>query len=657
MGPWGALLRRELLSRMRTVSHFVMRTVYVGVLFMVVVALGQSVLLSNLGEPVSFAPGLGRLLFVSFGFAQYALVVVLVPLVSAGAVVEERVEGSLQLLFLTKLTPWQIAAGKFLARLGLVALLVLSNVPVLAFAAMLGGVEPVDVLRVFSLTLGTAAMLTGWGLVASAFCQSTVRAAMVIYLGLVALTASLLCLLGVDVAWFLPWHPMLSVYMALAEPLSAAPWWWVATLVDVGLGALGVLVTTLLLRWDARKARLFDGSSVAGSGGGAGVVWDNPIVWRGWARQGRFWPWLLLGLAAGLVHGGVIVWCDTGGEGEVALIVGDIIIMSTMVLMCIAVGANAFAQEKREQTLDLLRLTKLTPWDIVVGKSVSILRLVLIFIAAIQPGMWASLLVLEQVNLGLLLFPTLGLVLVGFFVGALSMFYSLVSATPMHAALPSVALIFYVSAPMYLWPMLVFQHEDFLLVCLLLGWSLVFVPPMLLIARARPAAMPVGMTIVGGWVAMVLVMPLFLEQFLVPFTPSLIFLMANTFLLALGDSPNVDEHLIAGGFGASQVLVTMVYYLWAAVTLFDARLEGLASEEEESPKLAALLSAVIPGAGQIYLGHSVRGGVIMTLSMLFVCCAGLANIAAAIDAHRLASDLRERRRARSRGREVDLIES
>ena len=69
-----------------------------------------------------------------------------------------------------------------------------------------------------------------------------------------------------------------------------------------------------------------------------------------------------------------------------------------------------------------------------------------------------------------------------------------------------------------------------------------------------------------------------------------------------------------------------------------------------SPFLCALASAVWPGAGQLWLGQSVKGKVIMAGAVVTCCGFGLFNLLAAVDAWSLA-------RKRNRGEDIGPYET
>ncbi len=647
MRPLAALLRREFFERVRTVGHFGMRTAYVGLLFFVIVVVAWDSFMTGLNQPISHSPDLGQVLFRTFAFVQYGLVVLLVPLIGAGAIVDERAEGSLQLLLLTHLSYGQIAFGKFASRLGLIALVVSSNVPVLFFAALLGGVEPMDVVRVFTLTMATAAMFLGVSMSASSLAsQSPVGAATATYTLLVLMLVSLFFLFLVDPSWFYFWHGPLALTFAVVEPLTIGASWWIAAAVNFGLGGLGVVASALLLRRGVRGSRSLsqrrDGAAIVPTASRAAGVWGNPVAWREWVRKGR--PWHQLGACAalGIVSGVVLGVTTNESEAAEIFLIGLNFVFFTACIFSLAIGSSVFAQEKREQTLDLLKLTYMSPWEIVSGKLSAVWRLALCFSAWVLPAGLAAGLMDEDLPLLGAVGSCVAMVVGLTFVGAVGVFYSLVAESPMRAAFPSVSTFIYVSTFMFMWPMVFFQDEDAIPFCLLIGWSLVFVPPLLIVVRTAPRRLLPGGVMLGVWAAMVLVLGLSAKESLVLFGVSpFVLLNASVLLFTENSGSDMAGTLVLGGV---LLVWATVFFIWASMALLD-EVSTPETVESGDPALAALLSGVIPGAGQVYLGEMGRGAVIMVVSMLLGCGLGLANVAASVDAYKLATRAREVRRA------------
>ena len=646
MRPLWALLRREFFERVRSPGHFAMRTAYVGVLFFVIIVTAWDTILAGFDQPISHAPDMGQLLFRTFVFVQYGLVVLLVPLIGAGAIVDERAERSLQLLLLTHLSYGQIAFGKFASRLGLLALIVLSNVPVLFFAALLGGVEPMDVVRVFVLTMATGAMFLGVSLTASAVVvRSPVRAAMASYMVLVLLLVSLFLLNVIDERHFFWWHPMLALGYAVVEPLTIGAGWWQAALLNFGVGGLGVVASAQLLRRGVRRTRLFSTAS-EGAPIKASMVWSNPVAWREWSRKGRVWVWVGVSLGLGGVSA-FLTMLTVGEHDNTPYMIGLNVLFFTACIFSLASASSAFAQEKREQTLDLLRLTYLSPWSIVIGKLVSIWRMGLYFVLWLVPPTVVVALVDDDLPLMAVPLPAVAFMVSLTFIGSVGIFYSLVSDTPMRAAFPSVATFLYVATPLFMWPMVFFQEEDAIPFSMVIGWAVIFAPPMLLMARASSSNASIGAGVLGLWSSMVLFLGIAADEAFVLFGVSP-FALVNASIMAFTES-SPDEFVGLLVLGIALTFGAAFFFAWASVALLDDQ-SRTDPDESENSSLAAFLSAVMPGAGQIYLGKSSRGGIIMVVSFLLGCGLGLANVLAAVDAYKIATREREARRAHAESR-------
>lgn len=641
MTPIVALLRRELFERVRATSHFVMRTAYVSVLLFVVIIVVWETLISSYDQPLSRAPQLGQLLFSAFTMLQYGLILVLVPLLGAGAIVDERKERSLQLLVLTDLDPWQITSGKFLARLGVICLIILSNVPVLFFSALLGGVEPLDVVRVFSLTVGTAALFLAVAVAVSAVARNTITAAMITYTILVAYLLSPLALVWLDPGWLLHWHAPTVVAFSIGEPLQIEDLWWHAVLVSVGMAAIFVAAATVALRRDVRRTRVFKSGNA--SAPEPARVWANPIAWREWSRRGRPWVFWTLAGGAGVTLAILEATVVDQHDKDDAIIVGLMIVQFLALLYALAFGSGAFAQEKREQTLDLLRLTHLRPREILLGKLAGIVRLALGFTLVVLPPLAVCVAVDRDTQWPVLLSVPMGLLLTMVFVGAVSMFWSLQASTPLRAALPAVGTLLYLCLGIFMWPLLIFQDDDAIPISVVIGWLGIFGPVLFFLARSGQREFSIGATLVAVWSCIGVFAGFAVEEAewgllaVHPFG-----LEALTFFLF-----NEDQRESAGIaliVGTGLLSLASGIFLWASTVLLDRQSSFDDEGAGDSPIAALWLGLLLPGAGHIYLGELKKGLLFLCLSPLVLCGLGILNIISAVHAYQIADDRRTARR-------------
>ena len=103
---------------------------------------------------------LGRTLFEELAIAQMLLVAVLAPLLCGIAVTEEREDGTVDLLVLTRLTSAEILLGRLGSALGLLGLVVLGGLPIVALVQSLGGISPGEIAASY-LATATVALVTG----------------------------------------------------------------------------------------------------------------------------------------------------------------------------------------------------------------------------------------------------------------------------------------------------------------------------------------------------------------------------------------------------------------------------------------------------------------------------------------------------------------
>src|SRR2546425_5710202 len=127
------------------------------------------------GMQHGFGPALGSRLFASLHFTLFCAIWALVPLLTADCISRERREGTLGLLFLTRLRATDIVTAKSLAH-GLRALtLWLAVLPVLTIPFLLGGVNWMQALLSVAFNLSAISWALAAGLLASAWSKRWVR--------------------------------------------------------------------------------------------------------------------------------------------------------------------------------------------------------------------------------------------------------------------------------------------------------------------------------------------------------------------------------------------------------------------------------------------------------------------------------------------------
>jgi ABC-type transport system involved in multi-copper enzyme maturation permease subunit len=99
--------------------------------------------------------------FFAFAIVQFVAVVLLTPAYVGGAIAEEKERKTLEFLLATDLQNSEIVFGKLAARVGNLALFLLTGLPVLSLMQFFGGIDPGFLLVSFAATALTAASLAG----------------------------------------------------------------------------------------------------------------------------------------------------------------------------------------------------------------------------------------------------------------------------------------------------------------------------------------------------------------------------------------------------------------------------------------------------------------------------------------------------------------
>lgn len=125
--------------------------------------------------------------FASFFVWQQTLFVFLVvPVFTAGAIIDEKRQGTLQYLLLSDLEARHILLGKLIGRVSQALLWLLAGLPLFAVMAGFGGVEPVTLAFLFGGLVMPVFALAAMSLLASVWCKQTSDAVLAVYAVLVA---------------------------------------------------------------------------------------------------------------------------------------------------------------------------------------------------------------------------------------------------------------------------------------------------------------------------------------------------------------------------------------------------------------------------------------------------------------------------------------
>lgn len=187
---FGPVLYLEMLLGSRRGKQYVFRYMYAGwlLLMLVFVALAYLIHVSTRGNELE--PPFGDNFLSVLLVQHFFLLILATPAYVAGAITDEKTQGTLQYMMTADLTPSEIILGKFVGRCAQVAMLALVGLPVIAFCGVFGGLDP---FRAFALACYSFLVLLAVGsasMLASVLTRTTREAVLGLYCFGVALIAA-----------------------------------------------------------------------------------------------------------------------------------------------------------------------------------------------------------------------------------------------------------------------------------------------------------------------------------------------------------------------------------------------------------------------------------------------------------------------------------
>lgn len=132
--------------------------------------------------------------FIALVFTEATILLFIIPAITAGSISLEKERQTLEVLLTTRLTPWEIIKGKFFSNYILIALLVLSTIPMLSLVFIYGGIAFWQMLYVYLVLFVYIALISSFGVFFSSLTKNTVSAVVLTYmftLAFILLTAAL----------------------------------------------------------------------------------------------------------------------------------------------------------------------------------------------------------------------------------------------------------------------------------------------------------------------------------------------------------------------------------------------------------------------------------------------------------------------------------
>lgn len=166
--------------RMRSFRTSAVFTLYA----LILLALSLSQALSSLGRGYVTAWNMraGIEGYIWLTFLQFALIILIAPAMTAGAISGERERQTLDLLLVTNTGSFKIVLGKLLDGFLFLVVLILSSAPFLSLVFLTGGIEPMEIVRTLLFLIVCAFAALSVGIFSSSLFKRTATAAVVAYL-------------------------------------------------------------------------------------------------------------------------------------------------------------------------------------------------------------------------------------------------------------------------------------------------------------------------------------------------------------------------------------------------------------------------------------------------------------------------------------------
>jgi ABC-type transport system involved in multi-copper enzyme maturation permease subunit len=395
----GPIFAREWTTVPRRARHYVVRSAYLGLLWVLGLTAWQAMVgwsqTATLGETARF----GVLLFQIYTVVQLGLVTFFAALSAASAVAQEKDRRTFVLLLITDLRNYEIVLGKLLGSLLQIVLLLTGMVPVLALILLLGGVSPPQVAQTV-LVLTAAALAAGsLGSLVALWRDKTFQALaltvlfLVLYFcvvrALALLPAVIPSLSAAHVETAQQWLDPVLALQTVFDPTSTQG----ARLVPAYGFALTMLALSILLNaWAILRLRVWnpsgeriqqrevpeeeedkDRAKAHAAPGPVRRVWANPVLWRE-VRTRAYGRRMVLVKTAYVIVLALICYFALaplwggGVRAQFAAAYGLVPVGILSLLLVTAQAVTAITSERDTGALDLLLVTDLTPREFIFGK-------------------------------------------------------------------------------------------------------------------------------------------------------------------------------------------------------------------------------------------------------------------------------------------------
>jgi ABC-type Na+ efflux pump permease subunit len=388
----GPIFAREWLTLPRRPRHYVVRTAYLGILWVLALTAWQATVgweqPATLGDTARF----GLLLFEIVSYVLLTLILFFSGLSAASTIAQEKDRRTFVLLLVTDLRDHEIVLGKLLGSLLQIALFLAGVVPVMFLIALLGGVAPYQILQAGVVLAATALAAGSLGGLMAIWRDKTFQSLaltvlfIVLYVCLIHVVGFIQVLIADQSGWQTWLEPFLAMQQVLEpERTTGFPPAYGYALCMLAVSALlnGLAINRLrvwnpsgepIMQRERPEDEAIDRAKAHAAPGPVRPVWANPIVWREIITRAYGRKPILVKAAYFLVV--LLVGYFALGParpGQWAAAKGLVPIGILSLLLVSAQAVTAITTERDLGALDLLLVTDLTPKEFIFGKLLGIL--------------------------------------------------------------------------------------------------------------------------------------------------------------------------------------------------------------------------------------------------------------------------------------------
>ncbi len=390
----GPIFEREVLTTPRRLSHYLMRSGFVGALLILFYSIRQATIgfqdVLFAGDVASFSV----LTFRVFALLQLTLGLFFATVFSASLVTQEKDRKTLILLLMTDLRNHELALGKLFSSLLNVGVLLATSWPVFCFLKLLGGVTWEQIFWSQAI-VGAATLAAGsWGCLVAFWREKTFQTLAISVLGVVLyvlVTHSVGVAFSSNIALASPFFGLLQVLdpLRLEVPgvLHVSAWPTVLTLLTLSV-ALSTVTILKMRVWN--PSREFHQSAAESTPGTESEdltpaaprvhreVWNQPVIWREMRTRayGRRMIWIKLSYVLMVLLIAGVAFLSSPNDSGSELVLGMLSVPSfaflgisiLSLLLTNAQAVTSLTNERDGRTLEILLVTDLRPHEFILGK-------------------------------------------------------------------------------------------------------------------------------------------------------------------------------------------------------------------------------------------------------------------------------------------------